>query len=249
MTKEIINLALKFSYVGRNYHGNALQGNINTVSYQLVSVLKQLNLYVKDPVLCGRTDKGVNAKNMVCNVHVYKLNNCQYADYLNYYLPKDIRINSYAIMPDNFNARFDCTQRHYKYFFTDYNPKMEDVCKRLMLVTDFRGMCVNESNTKRSLDAIFIEKTEEVFILNVKARGFLYNMVRKIFWVLSHAHVENIDGILDGTRVAGTSKPDGLVFCCASYNSDIKWIETTKKSQKTTWVIQKEIEKFINNFN
>jgi len=32
-------------------------------------------------------------------------------------LPDDIRILSHKVVPDEFNARFDCKERIYKYFF------------------------------------------------------------------------------------------------------------------------------------
>lgn len=46
-----------------------------------------------------------------------KENKLNYIKMINSSLPDDIRILSYKRVEPNFNARFDCIKRVYKYFF------------------------------------------------------------------------------------------------------------------------------------
>jgi len=67
-----------------------------------------------------------------------------YVTILNRLLPPDIRIISWSPVHKNFNARFHCTYRTYKYFFQAQRldiPLMQKAAQKLIGVHDFRNFC------------------------------------------------------------------------------------------------------------
>lgn len=115
-----VKIALKFSYLGKNYKGLVVQKHTeDTVEHHIFQALKKTCL-VEDIAKsqytrCGRTDKGVNAMGNVCSLWVREASN--YCQMLNHCLPPDIRMLAYAEVPPHFDARFSCIYREYKYFF------------------------------------------------------------------------------------------------------------------------------------
>ncbi|KAG7878651.1 hypothetical protein KL905_004008 [Ogataea polymorpha] len=160
-------IALKFSYLGWNYHGLAYQSdtsNIPTVEMFILKALEKTKLIRSlDPAdcdfsRCGRTDKGVSAMNQVISLVVRSnltqdeladpLNDVKELDYvkiLNKVLPEDIRIHSICLRPpEGFDARFSCLSRHYKYFFEQGNlniKMMQQAASYFVGEQDFRNFC------------------------------------------------------------------------------------------------------------
>ena len=74
---------------------------------------------------CGRTDTGVSGTHQVVSVRLKTAEyqdepdgeDFSYAEALNHFLPPEIRILSWSVVPEEFNARFCCTQRSYTYRF------------------------------------------------------------------------------------------------------------------------------------
>jgi tRNA pseudouridine38/39 synthase len=77
-------------------------------------------------------------------------NQLNYAKMLNSNLPTDIRITASAEVPDDFNARYHCIAREYRYFFVENLldvEKMRDASKFFLGEHDFRNFCkINPSN-------------------------------------------------------------------------------------------------------
>lgn len=282
----IKRVALKFSYIGRNYNGLALAENKPTIASALIKALKATKLYYTNPVFCGRTDTGVNAKSMVASIDIKVLSNkINLVAVLNTKLPDDIIIIAYAFV-DDFNARFDCVQRHYKYFFTDWNIKMEWVVEKLKHVKNFKALCRTPQQTtktckhcrnnensinidpphkitcscnkpidfNRTIDSIKIIKTNNLFYLDVKARSFLHNMIRKMFWLINSYGKGRVDelfveSICVGKGYCGTERAENLVFCCAKYEKCIEWKYSVDKKyiekRNGNKVVEHCIDRFI----
>ncbi|KAJ3044114.1 hypothetical protein HDV00_003218 [Rhizophlyctis rosea] len=67
-----------------------------------------------------------------------------YISILNRMLPPEIRILAWSPVPPDFDARFDCTYRRYKYFFPTDNlniPAMREAARYLVGKHDFRNFC------------------------------------------------------------------------------------------------------------
>ena len=86
---------------------------------------------------CGRTDVGVSAFSQVCSLKVRSLKPSSkegkeprtplhaYIFKLNGSLPPEIRIYAASYVPDDFSARYSCTERKYKYFFIQKSLNIE----------------------------------------------------------------------------------------------------------------------------
>ena len=78
---ETIRIALKFSYIGKDYMGLVIQENASmTVEAKIFEALMKCCLIERDAKInkcvytrCGRTDKGVSALGNVCSLIVRKL--------------------------------------------------------------------------------------------------------------------------------------------------------------------------------
>lgn len=94
----------------------------------------------------GRTDRGVSAAG---NVFALKLTLSQKEEKdlvrrINSGLPTDIMVLGYSKVSDDFNARFNCVAREYRYFFFSDGldiPKMQQAAKLFEGNQDFRNFC------------------------------------------------------------------------------------------------------------
>lgn len=237
-------IALRLSYDGRNYRGVQHHKHLRSVYDCLQNAINVLEIG-SDIVFCGRTDAGVSAINMIVSLAInsrfenpnrgYRRTEEDKKEYpydviLNMMLPEDIRVTGWAPVPDNFNARFDCIQREYKYFFIlndmDLN-KMNEAVEKIKNMDDFYLLSTHSNPKavyKRKLDDIRIIKdndtvSDDLYYLNIKASGFLHNMVRKIFWVIKMCG-KGGDFKLNNVEIAD-SKP--LVFVGAKFKENLEF--------------------------
>lgn len=113
----------------------------------------------RDYTRAGRTDKGVSAYSNVISLKVRSSEgsktstdqNLNYVKMLNSNLPFDIRINACCDVPEDFNARYKCLAREYKYYFFKNLldiEKMKEACKYFLGEHDFRNFCkINPTNS------------------------------------------------------------------------------------------------------
>lgn len=153
-----VKIALKFSYLGKNYKGLVTQKNTeDTVEHHLFTALRRTCLIPSEEgsigksqfSRCGRTDKGVSAMGNVCSLYVRECKDKNYCQMLNHCLPADIRVISYAEVPEHFDARFSCVYREYKYFFCQGNmniDRIKSACQKLIGLHDFRNFCKKDDS-------------------------------------------------------------------------------------------------------
>ncbi|ORX64886.1 tRNA pseudouridine synthase, partial [Anaeromyces robustus] len=241
-------IALKIAYLGWNYYGYAAQDgeNVETIESHLFKALHTAKL-IKDRESCrynrcGRTDKGVSAfcqivslcvrsnlpanhEDTEANVKQSQTEELAYCTILNRLLPPDIRIISWSPVDKNFNARFHCTYRTYKYFFPAQRldiPLMQKAAKKLVGVHDFRNFCkidpLYNSHYRRTVYTAEIYKMNhleknikiptkksspfEMYIFEVCGKAFLWHQVRFFMGILFliGRHLEEpeiIDTLLD----------------------------------------------------
>lgn len=160
----ITRIALKFSYIGKDYCGLVVQENTReTVETKLFEALVKCCLIDSEEHIskviytrCGRTDKGVSALANVCSLLVRKLPKGDYCSRINHCLPDDIRVLAYAEVPQQFDARFSCIFREYKYFFLKQDmdvSKIKEACKRYVGMHDFRNFCKMDESAKFGFEA------------------------------------------------------------------------------------------------
>ncbi|KAI8056632.1 pseudouridine synthase [Syncephalis plumigaleata] len=168
---------------------------------------------------CGRTDRGVSAAGQVIALDVRSalpfnspgtltkerktipslsemeemerdaLKELPYVDLLNRQLPEDIRVLAWTPVPDDFDARFHCRWRHYRYYFDGSGSLF--VGER-----DFRNFCRIDASKpslsfKRhvlSCDVLPLDTNDgtrsQFHVLDMKGTAFLWHQVRCMMAVL-----------------------------------------------------------------
>lgn len=92
-----------------------------------------------------------------------------YKKALNGVLPEEIRITDAAFVDENFNARFDCKEREYRYFFLRRDKDVElmkQASKDLIGTHDFRNFCklnvLATTNYTRTISNVEILEADDV---------------------------------------------------------------------------------------
>ncbi|KAI8879869.1 tRNA pseudouridine synthase [Backusella circina FSU 941] len=203
-------IALKVTYFGWNYSGFASQNNerkIPTVEGELFKALEKCK-FITNPDACnfsrcGRTDKGVSGLGQVIALDVRCSNKknvfdreqtLPFIESLNGLLPPDIRILAWAPVHGEFNARFDCKSRTYKYFFQKTEQlsieKMKKAASYIVGTHDFRNFCrldpsKNITNYERTIISLDIDLAEnDYYQVTLKGTAFLWHQVRCIMSIL-----------------------------------------------------------------
>ena len=196
---------VELSYNGTDYHGWQVQPNAITVQ----SVLdKALSILLKKPTTtmgAGRTDTGVHAAQMVAHFDTESSIDTEDLTYkLNSFLPKTIAVHNIKQVHADAHARFDATQRTYRYkisTFKDvfnfdnayhYTNKLDvDLMNKastiLLEYSDFKCFSRAHSDVKTHICAIseaFWIKNGHELIFQISADRFLRNMVRAIVGTL-----------------------------------------------------------------
>ncbi|EEQ83104.1 hypothetical protein NCER_100100 [Vairimorpha ceranae BRL01] len=169
-----------------------------------------------------------------------------YQAILNNYLPEDIRVIGWAPVEDGFSARFTCIKRKYRYYFT--NPfvkiknqirlkydinKMEEMCQKILTLKNFYNLSKHSDKSaryNRTVDICQIIKEGDLYYLDIQAKSFLHNMVRKIFWVLEMA---GKDENFDWEKI-GTSDPQNLVFYEAVFPVNLCFLKSNNNIDAIT---------------
>lgn len=118
-----------------------------------------------------------------------------YIKILNGNLPPDIRILQWSSVPPEFNARFDCSYRYYRYYFprARYDIQaMEKAAAYFLGMHDFRNFCkfdpskMIKSYTRKIIEARVepSSRDSEMMVFHVKGSAFLWHQVRCMMAVL-----------------------------------------------------------------
>lgn len=232
---------LKLSYNGAPFHGWQVQPNAvsvqSTIEEALSTVLRE-NISI---VGAGRTDTGVNARQMYAHFDYDK----EIPDFgklinsLNRLVGKDIAIYDIIKVDDDAHARFDATARTYKYFVThqkspflyplswhcpqslDYE-KMNEACEVLKRHIDFTSFSKLHTDVKTNncrIDYAHWQKEGEMMVFTITADRFLRNMVRAVVGTLVEVgrgkiSVDEFEQIIlkKDRCSAGTSMPPQALF-------------------------------------
>lgn len=232
---------LKLSYNGAPFHGWQVQPNAvsvqSTIEEALSTVLRE-NISI---VGAGRTDTGVNARQMYAHFDYDKeiLDFGKLINSLNRLVGKDIAIYDIIKVADDAHARFDATARTYKYFVThqkspflyplswhcpqslDYE-KMNEACEVLKRHIDFTSFSKLHTDVKTNncrIDYAHWQKEGEMMVFTITADRFLRNMVRAVVGTLVEVgrgkiSVDEFEQIIlkKDRCSAGTSMPPQALF-------------------------------------
>ena len=266
-------VALHVLYFGQKFQGLAMQKHTQeTVEGQLLVALHKTRLKAPETApgellwsRCGRTDKGVSAYDQVVSLLLRskvppgapvtrESDEIDYPRIMNRFLPDDIRVAGWAPVAEDFDARYSCLGRHYKYFFVQQGGEfdlaaMRTACALFEGSHDFRNFCQKDVTAThtfcRSVSECFIEPVDrfggpgphgmEVFAINVKGKAFLWHQVRCMAAVLfmvgrGQEEPEIVSRLLDVEAHPGKPHyrmaPEGplVLFRCAF--KDLEFIRT-----------------------
>jgi tRNA pseudouridine38/39 synthase len=224
-------IAIKYAYLGWDYSGVAYcSPDVHTVETELFKALKKVKL-VQDIETCkysrcGRTDKGVSAMGQVSALMVrsninpedrlenggrgYSLDErgqskgeeLDYVQRLNWVLPSTIRVIAWTPVPDDFDARFSCRGRQYRYFFTNLYDELDISAMRTAAEYfigehDFRNFCKLDvkkqiTNFHRRIHKADIvpynglpeNPNSKMWMLELHGSAFLWHQVRCMMAIL-----------------------------------------------------------------
>lgn len=230
------------SYNGSEFAGFQRQKGARTVQGEFETGLRKLGWHEKSIRSAGRTDTGVHAKGQVASFNLDWSHNLEdLRNALNYYLPKDIAVQSAEEVEPGFHPRFDAKTRHYSYAIfcqpvrdplqevfawrvwpTVLLEPMEKAARDLIGTYDFRafGSAVTKNgSTIREIFAAGWRQTGDAFRFDITANAFLYHMVRRITFVMVMIGQGQIPeetlakGLETGSlEVTGMAPPQGLVL-------------------------------------
>ena len=210
------NYKITVQYDGTKYNGWQKQGNTkNTIQERFENVLSRMCNHTVEIFASGRTDAGVHAESQTANFKCNTNLSCEeIMEYLNAYLPEDIRVTSVVEADDRFHSRLNAVSKTYEYkisvkkpdvfmrkyvFTTDKTPDVERMrsAARLLLGShDFKGFSSlgkTKKSTVRVINSLEIICDCDIIIVRVNGNGFLYNMVRIIAGTLLEIGCGNMD--------------------------------------------------------
>ena len=216
-------VAFKVGYFGEKYCGFQFSPDVNTVEGEIFKALLKSKLAPSVEhckfARAGRTDKGVSGFGQVCSLFIRSIhplssigwsnvlnnptkiaenletsNEMPYIDILNRILPSDIRILAWAPVRHEFDARFSCKFRKYKYFFrkNELDLKLMNEAANLFVgVHDCRNICKIDAQKAdgpnyfiREIHESHIEEYGDYCAFVVKGRAFLWHQVRCMMSIL-----------------------------------------------------------------
>ncbi|CRG99297.1 tRNA pseudouridine synthase, putative [Plasmodium relictum] len=200
--KETHNFIIFFSYIGMEFNGSAYQkDNKNTIENKLIENLYNLKLIsnkIDSFSRVSRTDKGVSARINALTIRLkIKYQNMSILDIKKVYVKelnkklKNIQIIDIQDVPNTFDARLNCIQRTYVYFFVNKNynlEKMNEASKLFLGEHDFSNFCKKRKNNtsfKRTVLKFEIKNIDNnFFYFKIKGISFLYNQIRHMVSIL-----------------------------------------------------------------
>lgn len=196
-----MNILIKITYDGTNFHGFQIQPDERTVEGELNKGLaKTLKEEVK-VFYAGRTDRGVHALGQYANFYsdtTIDIGNLPKV--INFNLPEDVSVVGAKFVEDDFHARYDAKLKKYRYvvhrsryrnalllnrayeYPYEVDPdRMRKALSYLIGEHDFnsfmgKGAVVKDSI--RTIEKIDVIEDGDFLYLDFVAKAFLKNMIR-----------------------------------------------------------------------
>ena len=246
-------VALLLQYDGSGYSGWQRQKNAVAVQEILERSLLKITHHCVKTFAAGRTDAGVHASGQVVHFDTDCVipGNC-YSDVLNNLLPSTIRILESIEVKDSWHACYSVIYRHYRYVINNskltnvfinnwswhrYQKELDEVSmsnasKRMIGEHDFFAFQKSGSKRKNSITKIKnidIKRIQDLILVDIKATGFLYGMVRLIVGQLVLVGENKISPEIFTDRWMNKKKNDvkesspakGLCFINAVYEENV----------------------------
>ncbi|MCU0852540.1 MAG: tRNA pseudouridine(38-40) synthase TruA, partial [Thermoplasmata archaeon] len=191
-------IALKFAYDGSKFFGFQRQPEKLTVEGSLVNALLKVGA-IQSSRECGyrsssRTDRGVSALGNIISFRT-QFASREVCSAVNSEM-EDVWAYSAVEVPEDFNPRH-ARQRWYRYYLarSGQDPAlMQELTSRFVGVHDFSGYARKDRrNPMRKIDSIEISDAGMFYSMDFKAESFLWNMVRRIAWMVNEGSSGRLD--------------------------------------------------------
>ena len=246
-------VALLVQYDGSNYSGWQRQKNATTLQEVLEKALFKITNHAVKTFSAGRTDAGVHASGQVVHFDIdYVIPVNSYSNLLNSLLPSTIRILESVEVKHTWHACYSAMYRHYRYvinnskfpnlFIDNWSwHRYQKVLDEVLMLNVSQGMVgehdffafqksgSNRTNSITTIKKIDIKRVEDLILVDIKANGFLYGMVRLIVGQLVLVGEKKISPEIFTDRWVNKKKNDvkesapakGLCFVNAVYEENV----------------------------
>ena len=214
-----MNYLLTLAYDGTHYCGFQVQPNGRSVAAAFQDGLEAVLGCRPDIKGCSRTDAGVHALGFALNFHAdCRIPVCKLPLALNSRLPRDIRVLSARVVPEDFHARYAAHTKTYVYrilnsaidspFDAGYyhripgrldTEQMARAAAGFVGKHDFLALCAAGSSaaahgdTVRTITECTVTRAGDRVEIQVTADGYLYNMVRILAGTLCEVGAGRMD--------------------------------------------------------
>jgi tRNA pseudouridine38-40 synthase len=235
------NIKLTIEYDGTRYCGWQVQKNGLSIQKTLQNAIEDLVSHEIKLTGASRTDAKVHAKAMVANFYTSsKIPVAKFPPAINCALPDDIAVIEAEEADASFHSRYNSKGKKYGYVILNRRApspllknhaahvpqnldvsKMKEAAKYIIGTHDFSAFKASGSsirNNVRTVSMLDIKRQDDIIKIEIKADGFLYNMVRIIVGTLIEVgsgkippdSIEDIINGKDRRRAGKTAPPQGL---------------------------------------
>jgi len=191
---------LVIQYDGTNFFGWQIQKKRRTIQGLIENTILKMKLSNNRVKIygSGRTDTGVHAWGQVAHLDLdTKLNNTDFKNAMNSYLPKDCRIVAIEKVNKDFHSRYDARRRSYRYqcytgesiLFRNQSwqlPKLSidflnDLSKYIIGNHDFLSFSKYRKELKNTKCTIYQSNwscNQEMIVFKINANRYLHHMIR-----------------------------------------------------------------------
>ncbi len=197
-------VALLIQYDGSAFSGWQRQKNAITVQGVIENALFKVSNQMIKTFAAGRTDAGVHASGQVVHFDIeFVIPADRYANVLNSKLPQSIRILESVEVKNTWHACYSSVYRHYRYVINNskipnlflnkwswhrYQKSLDEYSMSKALdgmhgehdFFAFQKSGSNRSTSLTTIKSIELQRKGDLILIDIKATGFLYGMVRSI---------------------------------------------------------------------
>ncbi|MEL6225704.1 MAG: tRNA pseudouridine(38-40) synthase TruA [Pseudomonadota bacterium] len=195
---------IDIEYDGSPFVGWQIQTNGWSVQGALSEALQRLTGEAVRPGGAGRTDTGVHATGQCAHFDLTRTwSPDKLRDGLNFHLkPDPVAVLRALQVPNDFDARFSATARHYRYQILNRRARpaldrdrvwlvpvpidaaaMDEAAQALVGHHDFttyRAAACQSASPVKTLDRLRVKRDGQMVIIEASARSFLHNQVRSL---------------------------------------------------------------------
>jgi tRNA pseudouridine38-40 synthase len=243
-------LAAGVEYDGSGFHGWQVQSHARSIQSTLNAAISAVANEILTTAAAGRTDTGVHACGQVVHFDtVASRSEYAWLRGINSNLPADIAVQWVRVVPADFHARYSAFARSYRYVILNRPVRsaldrhrawqvrmpldaglMQQAGRQLVGEHDFSSFraagCQSKSPVRR-IESLEVVRHGDYVVVEVRANGFLYHMVRNIVGSLVHVGAGEAEPdwlaellALRDRRVAAPTAPSAGLFLAAVHYPD-----------------------------